>query len=206
MERLQSTQHGARALRARMLRPLPRGSECNGAPARATRESAAKRGGRSLQVTPRSCIGEKRSLAGAAPFHSVRSDHSPRGTAHAHCKCACCAFSRETASAVARPRVPPERRLRKEEAAARTSHHGLALVTRGLSLMQRPSLAYGATKIHAAWRRARTARAHDAPPLERQRAQWRARACQTRNPSDYRGRTRHVAPRQRADGEGRSPV
>ena len=171
MERLQSTQHGERALRARMLRPLPRGSECNGAPARATRESAAKRGGRSLQVTPRSCIGEKRSLAGAAPFHSVRSDNSPRGTAHAHCKCACCAFSRETASAVARPRVPSERRLRKEEAAARTSHHGLAPVKRGHSPVQRPFIAYGATALHAARQRARTASANGALPLESKRAQ-----------------------------------
>ena len=159
-----------------MVRLLPRDSKRSATPARATRKTAAQRGGRSSHVKPRSYTGEERSLNDSPPFRSVWSNYHPRGTTRAHCKCACCAPSRETASEVARPRVPPEIRLRKEEAAARTSNHGLASAKRGLSPVQRPSVAYGATKILAA-RRARTASAHGAPPTERQQAQWHARAC-----------------------------
>ena len=45
---------------------------------------------------------------------------------------------RETASAVARPCVPPESRLQKNEVAAPTSNHGLTPTKRGVSLVQRP--------------------------------------------------------------------
>ena len=117
----------------------------------------------------------RRPKAGSAPFHSVRSVYNPRNTAHVHCKRVWCAPSRETASAVPLPRVPPERRLRKEGGAARTSSHGLTPAKRGLSMIHRPFVAYGATITHAA-RRARTANAHAVPPPERQRAKWHARA------------------------------
>ena len=113
MEQLSPTRHDARALQMRMLCPLPRDSERSGTPARPTRNTAAQRRGRSSHVKPRSYISEERSLAGAAPFRRVRSDQNPRGTARAHCKRAWCASYRKTASAMARPRVQLESRLKK---------------------------------------------------------------------------------------------
>ena len=85
-------------------------------------------GGRSRHIAPRSRTGGERPLPGAVPFCVVWGDQYPRGMARARGKRVCCASSRERASAVARPRPRARResRLRKEEAAAGTSHHGLA--------------------------------------------------------------------------------
>ena len=88
-ERLYLTQYGARALQARMVRPLPRDSVRSGTPARATRKPAAQRGGRSSHVKPRSYTGEERSLAGVATSHRIWSDYNTRGTARAPCKREC---------------------------------------------------------------------------------------------------------------------
>ena len=70
------------------------------------RESRLVLGGRSWHVAPRPCAEGERPLAGAVPLSSAWSDHSQRGTVRARNELECCAFSRETASAVARPRVP----------------------------------------------------------------------------------------------------
>ena len=209
MERLQSTRHDAHALQARMVRPLPKDSEHNGLPARATRKPAANKRGRSSHAAPRSYAGKERPLAGSAPFLSVWNDYNPRGTTRTPCKRAWCALSRKTASTMACPRVPPESRLQKKEVAARTPRHGLTPAKRGLSLVQHPFIACRASETHAI-RRARTASAHDAPqartmrPLPRDSERSGTLARATGKPAAQReGRSSHVKPRS-CTGEERT--
>ena len=76
--------------------------------ARVPRESRLCVGGRSWHVIPRPRAEGERPLAGAVHLHIARTDHNQRGTARARSKLACCASSREIASAVARARVPHE--------------------------------------------------------------------------------------------------
>ena len=153
-----------------------------------------KKGGRSSHVAPRSYAGEERCLAGLAPFHSVWSDNNPRRTACAHYKRAWSAPSRETASAVARPCVPPEIRLPKGEIAARTSNHGLKPAKRGPSLVQRFFAAYIVTTARAA-RRTRTTSAHRELPPERDGLRSGAPVRATGNTATKKGgRSSHVKP------------
>ena len=98
----------------------------------------------------------------------------------------------EVASSVAGPRVPPESRLRKEEDAARTSHHGLAPKERGLSLVQRPCAIYEPTTTSTA-RRARAARFRAAPLPQRQRAQLGINEAVPRVPRESRLRKEEAA-------------
>ena len=65
-------------------------------------------------------------------------------------KLACCASSRETASAVVRSHVPRESRLVLGQAAAGTSHHSRAPKERDLSPVQCPCLTRGTTTASAA--------------------------------------------------------
>ena len=74
------------------------------------RESRLILGGHNWHVAPRPRAEGARPLAGAVPLSNAWNDHSQRGTVRAHSKLECCAFSRETASKVARPRVPRESR------------------------------------------------------------------------------------------------
>jgi len=109
--------------------------------------------GRSRHVTPRVCTeGEEPLADDTVTYHGAQNDHNQRGTAHARGKLACCASSRETASAVARSRVPCESRLRKVEVAPGTSRHDLAPRERGLSSVRCPSIGHGATTTRAARR------------------------------------------------------
>ena len=81
-------------------------------------------------------------------------------------------------------RQPAQRRVRAchakagcgLEAAAGTSHHGLAPTEGGLPPVKCPVTLRGPTAISAAWR-ARASSSRAAPPLERQAAQWRVRKC-----------------------------
>ena len=77
------------------------------------------------------------SLAVAASFGRVRTDHNHRDTTRMRSKLECCVSSPETASAAApSPREPRGAGLGLE-AAAGTSHHGFAPVERSISLSQR---------------------------------------------------------------------
>ena len=68
-------------------------------------------GGRSWHVAPWPRAEGERSLAGSAPLPSAWRDNRQCGKVRARKKLACCASSRETASAVTRPRVPRENQL-----------------------------------------------------------------------------------------------
>ena len=67
--------------------------------------------GRTWYVTPRPHAEGERPVEGAIPYPSALTDHNQTGTARACSKLACCASSRETASAVARSHVPREQQL-----------------------------------------------------------------------------------------------
>ena len=131
MERLLPAQHGARASQPRVLRLLPRDSDRNGAPARLPGESRLCVGGRGWHVAPRSYAEGERHLARVVPLYKVCTDHTQRGTAPARRKCACSASFRETAGVV--KRVTHAKAGCAFEAAAGTSHHGLAPKKRGIS-------------------------------------------------------------------------
>ena len=78
---------------------------------RAPRESRLLVGGRSWHVGAWSYTDEEGLLAGAVPFRRALADYNQRGTARARRKRTCCAYSPQTANAVARLRAPRERRL-----------------------------------------------------------------------------------------------
>ena len=143
----------------------------------------------------------ERPLAGAVALCSVWSDHNQRGMARVRSKLECCASYPETASAVARARAcHAKSRLRKVEAAAGMSHHGLAPKERSRSPVQCPSIARKVTTTRAA-RRARTASSRATPPPERESERSSAPARATRKPAAQRGgRSWHVAPRSWTEG------
>ena len=78
---------------------------------RVPRESRLVLGGNRWHVAPRPRAERERPLADAAILPAARTDNHSRGTARARSKLVCCASSRETASAVARTRVPREGQL-----------------------------------------------------------------------------------------------
>ena len=173
--RPQPARYGARARQARVLRLLPRDSQCSGAPARATRRSRLCINGRSWHVAPRSCSEREKPPAGVLHLHGAWADHNQRGTARARGKLACCASSQETVNAVARARMPRESRLcvggRSWHVAPRSRNEERCLPpVYCLSNMRN-------TITTSAARHARTASSRAVPPRERQAPQWRARVC-----------------------------
>ena len=113
------------------------------------RESRLIVGARSWNVAPRSCTEGVRPPASAVPFHSAWTDHDQRGTARARGNFARCASSRETASAVARPRVCHAKAggcWRLQLARRTTVLHR----RRELPLAQRPSIEHGPAMTSAA--------------------------------------------------------
>ena len=165
-----------------MLCLLPIDSKRSGALACALRDSRLCLGGRSWYGAPRSCENGERHLAGAAPLCRAQTDYYQCGMARARRKRACCASSRETASAVARSRALHAKAGCASEVAAGTSQHGLGPMKRDFSPVRWPYVGYTPTIISAAWR-ARVASARAAPRLERHRAQWRTRVSATRKPA-----------------------
>ena len=143
---------------------------------RVPHECRLRIGGHSSHVAPRSRTEGERLSAGLVPFYRAWAGHNPPGAARARGKLACCASSREAASAVARARVSRENRLRKVEAAASTSYHGLALMERGFLLVQCSFIGNGSATSRPG-RRTRAERLRAAPRRERKRAHWRVRAC-----------------------------
>ena len=90
------------------------------------------------------------------------------------------ASSRETGRTVARAHVPRGSWIRKIDAAAGTSDHGLAPKKEGFPPVQCPFNGPGSTATSAT-RRARSASLRALPSPERQAAQWRARACHAKS-------------------------
>ena len=109
LSRPQPARHGVRARKARVLRLLPRDSQRSGARARATQKLGWRR---RLQLARRITVLQRRREAfrrNGPLSHSAWTDHNQqRGTTCASSELACCASSRETASAVARAHVPRE--------------------------------------------------------------------------------------------------
>ena len=100
-------------------------------------------GGRGRRAVPLSCTERERPLAGAVPFHRARADYDQRSATCAGRKRACCASSRERASAVAQSRV---RTRASGGCAGDSSSHGAAwLCTEG----ERPLA--GVVAFHRAW-------------------------------------------------------
>ena len=167
--RSQPPWHRARANQARVLRLLPRDSECRRVfAARATRRWLGIRG-RSWHIAPRFCAGREKHLAVAAPFDRVKTGHIDRSTARTRSKLECCASIPETASADA----PVLRDTRgaglKFEVAAGTSHHGRAPKERAVSPVRHLSMRHEPITASAA-PRAREASSRAASPPQRQRA------------------------------------
>ena len=135
---------------------------------------AGRARGQCRRVSPGPCTKQNRLLAGAVPFHKAWPDYNQRGAAHARCKRACCASSRERASAVARSRV--HTRASRMPVGGRDWHVGARPCTEGERPLAGAVLFQkdGVTTTSAA-RRAHTASARAAPPPERERAQWRDR-------------------------------
>ena len=129
-------------------------------------------------VAARSCTEEERRLADAVRFHRVQIDYNQRDTTFMRRKLACCASSRERASAVARSRV----RHAKESPVAvcwrpllvGRSLQGLEPKERAFSLAQCPFIGHVPTTTIAV-RRAGVASLRAVPPPQKQLAQWRAR-------------------------------
>ena len=164
----------ARAARSRAA-PLPERQSAQ-TRSRLPRGSWLRIGGRSWHVAPRPGADGGGAPVSAVSFRVARTDRNQRATAHACIRLACCASSRETASAEARSRLPRESWLRKVEATAGTSHHGLVPKEGGFPTAHCPFVVYRSIATSAT-RRARAARSRAAPPAERQPAQRRARAC-----------------------------
>ena len=151
-------------------------------------------------MVPRFRTEGERLSAGAALFYEAWTEHDPPGTVRARGKLACCASSREKASAVARARVSRESRLRQVEAAAGTSHHDLAPKER---------VSAGAVPFHRAWVNHNPpwhgSRAREARVLHLlQRESVRSGRCTrvTRKPAAQNGGRRwRVVPRFRTEGE-----
>ena len=138
-------------------------------------------GGRTCHIAPRPCTEWKRPFASVLPFSSAWTDNTHCSAARARRKRACCASSRETASAVlARTRVSHAKAGCVLEAAADRSQHGLAP---NRSYLAGAVAFFGAQTDHnhRSAERARVASARAAPHPERQPAQWWcARAFVTR--------------------------
>ena len=175
MKRLQPARHGARALEACVLRLVSRDSEHSDALACSLR-------GCLLCVTARSCVDEEKPLAGAVPLCHAWRDYGQRGKARTCRQRPYSASSRETASAVARLRARHPKACCVLEAGAGTSQHGLAPMERGLLMVRYRCIVRDPITTSAA-RRARVASVRAALRLERQLAQWRARASATRKPA-----------------------
>ena len=85
-------------------------SEQSGALARATRKPAGT-GCHRWHGAPRPRTEAERPLAGVMSSPTARTDHNRHSMVRACSKLACCAFFRQTESAVARSRAPRENRL-----------------------------------------------------------------------------------------------
>ena len=185
----------ARARASSSAAPPPRDSERRRAALRDTRRWLGV-GGRSWHVAPRPRAEEERPLAGAVP-----SRHEPTTTSAAR-------RAREASSRAA----PPPQRQRAQarlrcvtrgaglvlEAAAGTSHHGRAPKERGLSPAQRLSKAWA---DHNQRGTARAQQARVLRLLSRDSERRRAALRDTRRWLGVGGRSWHVAPRPRAEGE-----
>ena len=167
--------------------------------ARRSRESRLHVGGHSSHVAPRSCTEGERPPAGVVPFQVAQTDRNQGGAARERGKLACCATSRETASAVALENVPRECRLR-------VGGHSSHVAPRSCTDGERP--AAGAVPFQfrrhitsSAARPARTASLRVLPPPETQPAQWRLRACHVNAGCALQVTARtshnHLAPKER---------
>ena len=111
VDRAEPVRHGAHAQEPCVLRLLPRGSERSGAVAQNTRKSA---GSRRPQLARRTAAARRKREASRRCSALLRWADQPKRARHsvsARNKPACCAYSQEAASAVARSRVPRESRL-----------------------------------------------------------------------------------------------
>jgi len=106
------------------------------------RESRLILEGRIWHVAPRPRAEGERPLAGRVAACGASSDHNQRGTARARSKLARCASSRETASAVARLRMPRESRLILE---------GRSLHVAPRPRAERERLPAGSVAVYCAW-------------------------------------------------------
>ena len=115
---------------------------------RVPRKSRLIMGGRSWHFAPEPRAEGERPLTGAVPFYSAWNGRNQRGTARARSKLACCASSRETASAMARPRVPRKPAdygwppLARRTTAARRRRETLRRCSAFSSCMKRPQPAW----------------------------------------------------------------
>ena len=131
------------------------------------------------RVASLACPEKERPLAGAVPFYRARTAYNQRGAACAGRKRACCASSRERASAVAQSRL-------------RTRASGLCgrpqLARRSMTLHQRREASRWCSGLPKDINRLQHARsgarapqarvsARATPPSHRERARWRDRVC-----------------------------
>ena len=164
---------------------------------RVPHESRLILGGNSWRASYHSRAPNERPLAGAVSFHGARTDHDQRGTARARSKLACCASSRETASAVARSRVPRESRL---ILGGRSWHDAPRPRAEG----ERPIA--GAVDLPSAWNdhnKRDTARAHSKLAYCASFRETASTVARSRVPREGQlimgGGSWHVAPRPRAE-------
>ena len=142
---------------------------------RVPRECRLHVGGHSSHVAPRSCTEGERPPTDDVSLHSTRTVHSQRSKPRARGRLACCVTSRETASAVARARVPRESRLR-------VGGHSSHAASRSCAERERPSVdAVSFQNTYSDRSQRGTVRARGKlaclQPCERQPAQWRLFAC-----------------------------
>ena len=155
--------------------------------------------GRTWYFTPRPRAEGERPVECAIPYPVAMTDHNQTGTARARSKLACCASFRETASAVARSRVPREQQLILGGRNWYVTPRPRAEVERPLAgALHLPSSSADSKQPGTA--RARSELACCASSRETASAVARLRViCEHR--LILGGRTWYVAPRPRAEGE-----
>ena len=184
--------------KACVLRLLSRDSERSGAPARATQYRMIL-GGHHWHVALRPYAELEVPLAGAALLPSGWTDKNRRSTVRARSKLACCTSCRETASAVARPRVPHESRLVMGGYRWHVAPRPRAEEERPLaSAVPLPSARVDHNQRCTARAAAESSRA--APPPERQQTQWPPRVPRE-SQLILGGHRWHVAAQPPAEGE-----
>ena len=194
MEQLPPARRGTRVQQARLLRLLPRESQCSGVQAHYTckppHEVRASAGTWEHGLAPK----QERLLARAVTFHDAWSGCRQCGAARACSKRACCASSPERASGVARKRTT--RASHPTKCGPELTRGSTALPRRkgGFSLAQCPIMVHGAIPAGAT-RQARATTARAAPPPQREPAQWCASALHTQATSRSKGSGWHVAAR-----------